>query len=265
MSDAPRFPAVALVDAHVHVHPCFSIQTFLDGAARSFRRAASDLGLSGSFTGCLLLAEMAGVRWFQQAREEGALLTTEDESSLVAVRDSGERLILVAGRQIATRERLEVLALGRDVDVPDGRSLEETLLKVRQSGALPVLPWGVGKWWGRRGELVAEALAREGELYLGDNSGRLRLAGMPKLLCVGRERGRIVLPGTDPLPFPHHAGRAGSFGFVLEGPLDARRPAEDLLRRVRTLRGQPRTYGRGATLPGFLRDQASLQLRQVSA
>ena len=43
------------------------------------------------------------------------------------------------------------------------------------------------------------------------------------------------------------------------------RPAEDLLRRVRSLREQPRTYGRGETLPRFLRDQATLQLRQVTA
>lgn len=233
-----------LVDAHVHVHSCFSAEALIDGAFRNFRRAASELGHSEA-VGCLMLAEMAGA----QVREE------------LVVRGA-ERLVVVPGRQIVTRERLEVLALGRDVDIPDGLSLSETLARVRESGALPVLPWGFGKWWGRRGALVEEAIRSEGELYLGDNSGRLRLAGMPRLL---REARRLVLPGTDPLPFPDQAGRAGSFGFVLEGPLDLSRPAEDLLRRIRALREQPPTYGRGETLPGFLRNQASLQLRQVSA
>jgi hypothetical protein len=270
--DAPRFPVCALVDAHVHIHPCFPLDSFFDEALANFRRAARSLDLAGAI-GCLLLTEMAGSHWLHEAPGTvGAwtLGSTGEEDSLVARRSSGESLIVVGGRQIVAHERLEVLALGRNVDIPDGLPLNETLQRVREGGALPVLPWGFGKWSGRRGALVAATLARPGgELYLGDNSNRLQLAGVPRLLREAGERGILVLPGTDPLPFPNHAGRAGSFGFVLEGPLegtlDTLRPAEDLLRRVRALREQPRTYGRGETLPRFLRDQASLQLRQVSA
>lgn len=264
---SPDMETAALVDAHVHVHPLFPLEAFLEGALENFRTAAGRLGLTA--TGCLVLAEMAGSGWFRKAPGTvGAwtLASIGEEHSLVARRSTGESLVVVAGRQIAVRERLEVLALGRDVEIPDGLPLDETLRRVRESGALPVLPWGFGKWSGRRGALVVATLARPGgELYLGDNSNRLQLAGMPRLLREAGQRGVLVLPGTDPLPFPSHAGRAGSFGFVLEGALDPLRPAADLLRRVRTLREQPRTYGRGETLPRFLRDQASLQLRQVSA
>ena len=254
-----------MVDAHVHIHPCFPLESFFDGALENFGK----VDLSESATGCLLLAEMAGSYWFRNAPGTvGAwtLASKEEENSLVARRSTGERLIVVAGRQIVVRERLEVLALGRNADIPDGLPLDEALLRVRESGALPVLPWGFGKWSGRRGALVAATLAKPGgELYLGDNSNRLQLAGVPRLLREAGERGVLVLPGTDPLPFPNHAGRAGSFGFVLETALDPLRPAEDLLRRVRALREQPCTYGRGETLPRFLQAQASLQLRQVSA
>lgn len=264
MSAASRIPACALVDAHVHIHPCFPLESFFDGAVENFRKAAR-----GAAAGCLLLTEMAGSHWFLNAPETAGawtLASNEEKSSLVARRSSGESLIMVAGRQVVAHERLEVLALGRDADIPDGLPLAETLRRVRDSGALPVLPWGFGKWSGRRGTLVAATLARpEGELYLGDNSNRLQLAGVPRLLREAGERGILVLPGSDPLPFPNHAGRAGSFGFVLETALDPLRPAEDLLRRVRALREQPRTYGRGETLPRFLQAQASLQLRQVSA
>jgi hypothetical protein len=269
MGDAPRFQACVLVDAHVHIHPCFSLESFFDGALENFRKAARGLDLPGTAAGCLLLAEMAGSHWLRDAgRTVGAwtLASTREEDSLVARRSTGESLAVVAGRQIVVHERLEVLALGRNAEIPDGLVLDETLRRVRDSGALPVLPWGFGKWSGRRGALVAATLARPGgELYLGDNSNRLQLAGVPRFLREAGERGILVLPGTDPLPFPNHTGRAGSFGFVLEGALEPLRPAEDLLRRVRALREQPRTYGRGETLPRFLRDQASLQLRQVSA
>ena len=266
MGNAPRFTACTLVDAHVHIHPCFPVESVFDGALENFRKAGEDLGLPGT-TGCLLLTEMAGRHWFRDARGTAGgwtLARTEEEGSLIARRSSGESLVVVAGRQIVVQERLEVLALGKDVDIPDRLSLDETLRRVRDSGALPVLPWGFGKWSGRRGAIVAATLARPGgELYLGDNSNRLHIAGVPRLL---REAGEIlVLPGTDPLPFPSHAGRAGSFGFVLETALDPLRPAEDLLRRIRALREQLRTYGRGETLPRFLRTQASLQLRQVSS
>lgn len=269
MPDAPRIPACALVDAHVHLHRCFPPELFFDGALANFQRAARSLGLAGTATGCLVLTEMAGRPWLHDVPgAEGAwtLAPASEEHSLVARRSTGESLAVVAGRQIVAHERLEVLALGRKVDIADGLSLGETLRRVRDSGALPVLPWGFGKWSGRRGALVAATLARPGgELYLGDNSNRLQMAGVPRLLREAGERGLLVLPGTDPLPFPNHAGRAGSFGFVLEGALDPFRPAEALLRRVRALRAQPRTYGRGEKLSRFLRDQASLQLRQVSA
>jgi hypothetical protein len=68
-----------------------------------------------------------------------------------------------------------------------------------------------------------------------------------------------VLPGSDPLPLSWHAGRAGSYGFVLEGELSADRPADDLRQRLRELRASPPVFGRRVTLPGFLRDQVALR------
>jgi hypothetical protein len=260
----PKPPAFALVDAHVHFHPCFDLQTFLDGALRNFRNARK----AAEGTGYLLLTESAGAHWFQRWRDGlnagGGWrfeLTPEDES-LLAVSGTGERLVLVAGRQIVTRERLEVLALGRDLELPDGLPLVETLERVRESEALPVLPWGFGKWWGRRGAVVAETLGHDGELFLGDNGGRL--GPEPALFRQARKLGIRLLPGSDPLPFARHAGLAGSYGFVLPHAVDTDRPAATLLRRIRES-GQPRAFGRRAGLPRFLRDQVGMQLRNAEA
>ncbi len=269
--------AFALVDGHVHVHPCFASDDFLDAAFRNFQKAAMDLGRTAPFSACLLLTETRDAGWFRRSREVSdtkgrwTFLSTGEESSLWALNPAqsptGERLLLIAGRQIATREGLEVLALGHDLDVPDGLPLDEVLDRVRESGALPVLPWGFGKWWGSRGARVDAALReRQGlELFLGDNAGRLGVAGPPRLFREARERGVPVLPGSDPLPFPRHAGRAGSYGFVLEGALDERRPAESLLARIRGLDGPPRVFGRCAGPLQFLRDQVAMQWRRRSA
>lgn len=263
-------PTFLLVDAHVHFHPGYDREAFFDGALANFQKGAADLGLPGPFTGCLLLTEMGDARWFRAllggSDGQGAwrIERTAEVDSLIARRLSGERLVLVAGRQIATAEGLEVLALGRDAEIPDGLPLAEALRRVRESGALPVLPWGFGKWLGRRGALVAGELAGGGdggkrELFLGDNGGRPGIGGPPQLLTEARVRGVRVLPGSDPLPLPEHERRAGSYGFVLEGAFDEDRPAEDLLRKIRGLRGQPRVYGRCAALPRFLRDQIGLR------
>jgi hypothetical protein len=273
-----RFPASILVDAHVHVQPGVSRDAFLDVALESFGRAALGLGRPDDFLGCLLLAETSERRrmpgWLRQAQSRGAgdglwrFEPTGEAESLVArrvSRQAEDRLLVIAGRQIATREGIEVLALAGDAGVLDGLPFGETLLRVRASGALPVLPWGFGKWWGRRGQLVAGALScRRGSapLFLGDNAGRPSVGSEPPLFREARDRGVAVLPGSDPLPLPWHADRAGSYGFVLEGCLDPEHPARDLRFRLRELRESPRVFGRRVSIPGFLRDQVALRGRR---
>lgn len=266
-----RLPAFVLVDAHVHVHPCFDDASFLDSAAENFRRGAAQVGVPGPYAGCLLLAEAGETRWFRRRREGGqgrsgdwTFEPTEEDCSLAARHVSGERLFLIAGRQIATREGIEALALGRDTDIPDGLALAETLGRIRASGALPVLPWGFGKWWLHRGSLVEETFRKRGaeELFLGDNAGRLGMTGPPRLFREARSQGVPVLPGSDPLPLAEHCARAGSYGFILSGPLDEAHPAACVLRGIRRLKGQPRIFGRCAALTSFLHDQAALQWRR---
>jgi hypothetical protein len=274
MRASNRLPAFILVDAHVHLHPCFDTDSFLDSAVANFERGAAQVGVPRPYTGCLLLAESRETHWFRdlrlRLREEerpGGVWTfspTEEDCSVVAQRVSGERLFLIAGRQIVSREGVEVLALGRDAEIPDRLKLAETLSRVRGTGALPVLPWGFGKWWLRRGSLVAEAFRRRGseELFLGDNGGRLAMTGLPRLFRESRAEGVPVLPGSDPLPFAEHGGRAGSYGFVLSGSLDEERPTACVLRAIRRLKGQPRIFGRCAGLTSFVHDQAAVQWRR---
>lgn len=131
-------------------------------------------------------------------------------------------LYLVAGRQVATSERLEVLGLGLHGRVEEGRTVEETVRTVRDAGGLPVLTWAFGKWAGTRGRMVRTLLQRmgPGDVLLGDTS--LRPAEWPEgaLLRRARARGFVVLAGSDALPMAseeRYLGRYGCMWSVPEG------------------------------------------------
>lgn len=257
-----------LVDAHVHFHHCFDRDAFLDAALANFRRGAEELGIGESFLGCLLLTEMTGERALQRLRNGEAgrwrFEPTAEPSSLIARRSpDGERLLVIAGRQIRTREGLEILALLSTEEFPDGLPFRDALARVRWSGAVPVLPWGFGKWWFYRGALIEGFLRRPEPqwLFLGDNGGRPAV-GSPRLLREAGRRGVPVLPGSDPLPLPEHADRAGSYGFLVKDGVEESRPAAALRRWLRDLAEQPPTFGGCQSLARFCRDQMALRLRR---
>lgn len=273
-------PAAAplLIDAHVHFHSCFQRDAFLDAALGNFARGAEELGISSliachPFAGCLMLAETAGERYFLrwQRREDGARFgawdfePTSDPAALIARRRAdGERLLLIAGRQVRTREGMEVLGLATLEEFPDGLPFNDALARVRWSGALPVIPWGFGKWWLYRGALVEKVVCRpeRPDLCLGDNAGRPEIGGCPRPFREAEARGIPVLPGSDPLPFSEQAGRAGSYGFLLAEGLDGQKPAHSLRQTLRSLTVPPPTYGRCRDLVGFCQDQIALRMRK---
>jgi hypothetical protein len=244
-------PATALIDAHVHIHDCFGGEPFFDAAAANFGRAKDDLRASGDVYGFLLLSESAGVDRFA-ALAQGQLRTgswqishTEEAVSLVATRPGVLPMFVIAGCQIATAERLEVLALGTRERPPDGAPLRTTLAALAKTDALAVLPWGFGKWMGRRGRHVAELFDERAAapLYAGDNGGRPQGFGRPKLLAFAEAHGKLVLPGTDPLPFPGEIMKPGRYGCVADLELDRARPFASLRRWLERQGRSPRRYG----------------------
>lgn len=275
-----------LVDAHVHFHRCFPRPEFLDAAASNFDRGRQQLGLEPGSVGCLMLTERSGCDVFEELREEAGADTggpwsfalTGDDNALWATRrppnepaagelDDSPSLLIVAGRQLATVEDLEVLALGHRGELGEGRDLFATLDAVQSTGAVPVVPWGFGKWWFNRGELVQKLLEDEGvdPLFVGDNGGRPALWPRPRHFELAAQRGIWVLPGSDPLPFPGQVGNAGRCGFAVPAPLDRQRPATALFNWLRGCEAQPATFGRFERLPRFVRYQVATQWRKRRA
>jgi hypothetical protein len=244
-------------DTHVHLYAEYDLGAWLETARDRQRQLGAPL--------LLLLADREGQRAFPALRDAGGRLDLHPtcEPGSLAFRHSPDGPFLIAGRQLVSREGIEVLTLCVDPAVPDrfasdgSRTALELVRAGLDAGALVALPWGAGKWIGRRGRIV-RALAREPELlehprfFLSDSAQRP--AGWPTPAQF--QSGPRVLAGTDPLPLRGCEHGVARYGSALDGALDPERPAGSLLAALQ--RGGPlRTFGRRLSLLSALR----LQLR----
>jgi hypothetical protein len=270
------------VDAHVHIYDCFDLDIFFDSALENFQAAGEHRGVRNQpCSYMLLLTEGTSQDWFNRVTtklktggnfnnpaKKWTFSLTDESSSLTASRDSssGEIIYVVAGRQIVSAERIEVLALFCDTIISNGLSLIETVDAIQQLGGSPVLPWGAGKWFGKRGEILRDFIAGHDEkgLFLGDNGGRPRFWPTPVLFDFAGKKGFSLLPGTDPLPIPREARRVGSFGFCLDSrPLDLAAPSTFL--RELLISGQETIYpfGKLQDIRSFFINQMRLRFRSL--
>jgi len=247
-----------IVDAHVHGYDCFDIERLLDSAFSNFQKEVDKPEAVAPFTGVLFLAETKSKSWFQHLCHQtltepfkggGAgrwsFQLTEEGFSLYARSSEQKDLYIIAGRQVRTAENLEVLALGTIQNFKKETPIEELIHKISRSGAIPVIPWGVGKWIGRRGILVKDLLKNENipPFFLGDNGNRPLFWPRPRLFKQAEEKGLFVLPGSDPLPFPSEIERIGSFGFKVTGSINPEYPGRDLRKLLLESTAKPRAYG----------------------
>ncbi|MEM9807900.1 MAG: hypothetical protein AAF959_21750, partial [Cyanobacteria bacterium P01_D01_bin.56] len=259
-----------LVDAHVHIYDCFAMDTLLDAAWNNFYRAASKVGQGNRFIGVLLLTESGQHQRFQQILsgiEQSHATTwsfskTAEPCSLQAHDIKGRTLYLIAGRQVVTAEKLEVLALICDRTFDDGFSTADTIQAIQTAGGIAALPWGVGKWIGQRGKLVAQLMQQQNlqPIFLGDNSGRPKFWARPHYFEQSEQRGNPILLGTDPLPLAKEADRPGKFGLMMEGELDCSKPGAALKTYLLDQAADWQPYGELETPWGFMQNQTVLRL-----
>ena len=252
------------VDGHVHFHRVEMVGPTLDAAAANFARVT---GRDNGLVGAILLVQSGRERVFECLLQAGTLgggrFSAVDAEPQTFLAFNGQRRIaVVCGQQIRCERGLEVLALGTATRYAEGHSLEETVGHVRQDGALTALPWGFGKWMGKRKKLVQTALREFSPLavFMGDNGGRIQWLGLPGLLREASDAGFRLLPGTDPFPFGGDYRRVGRFGFLagLEPSVD--HPWTDLRGWLEARPASPPTYGRALDPVRFVRNQIGIQI-----
>ncbi|MEM1445438.1 MAG: hypothetical protein AAGF84_05235 [Planctomycetota bacterium] len=260
------------VDTHVHVYPAFDAVALLNAAVGNAAKHAPGFGREPDALPVLMLTECRADHVFAKWRGQKSLGPwrfepfPNDQSALLATHeDDGRRLALVAGRQIITDCRLEVLALGTDHTFEDGRELDETIAQVRGRGALPVVPYGFGKWTGKRGAAVSrliesQSLQNTPRLVLGDNGGRPTFGPRPPHFDQAAAHRVTILPGTDPLPLRTCQQQAGRFGVRVEGPLRRDAFVTELLGKLTHLGPVPPRYGDHVSLLRAVYQQLALRI-----
>jgi hypothetical protein len=253
----------AVADAHVHLHA--DATASLEFAAANLIAAAS----RPATLGILFLTETEGVDHFggicaQAGRRIGNVYAVAGDGCLWWKGDARLPILLIAGRQIVTAEGLEVLALGTVAKVSDGLPIADVLAWCEARGAVAVIPWGVGKWVGRRGRVVKDLVlkAAPGRLMLGDNAGRPGFWRMSAFTAGAGVKSRI-LSGSDALPLPGSERGIGRFGFGMAFYLDLRDPRGSVLQALRAPDTRIDAFGPRRPIARFLKDQAMLRWRSA--
>ncbi len=269
-----------VTDAHTHIYPCYDLDAFFSAAFRNFSHAAARAG-GGSRDGLIFLTETRGNDYFSLLKGQGSpspvplsvnstwqvTSTGETSSLLITHRDfPGQRVFILAGRQMVTQENLEVLALASSGTIDEYQPLDKTIASILGDGAVAVLPWGVGKWLGKRQRILTSFLqqTRSPLLFVGDNGSRPRLWPKPAILRDSRQTEPLsplrLLSGSDPLPLAGEEHRVGSFGSIIHTAIDPARPAVSIIAALADPRTVIRGFGSPQSTFRFVRQQLALRL-----
>lgn len=230
------------VDTHAHYYPCYDAEDFLYSVHRNLYANAKLCATNDSIDVVACLLETESNTCFSSLAE-GRLGGTkklswkveknrENPAVLHLTRGARHQLTIIGGRQLVTWEKLELILLGCLEPITNGQAMEDLILTYQNRYGL-ILPWGFGKWLGKRGKTVSNLLEqKELAFSLGDNAGRPAIwRGIPQF-NLARSCGVPIVAGSDPLPLAAEQDVAGSSSICLPGFLSKDRPIEDIIAKI---------------------------------
>ena len=255
------------IDTHVHVYHCYEAEKFLSQAVSNSDASDPAANL------ILCLTESSGFNFFQELMNKASSNTLIAGWSIsevpgqpaVVLKKPEKIIIIIAGRQIITKQGLEVIALFNNMEYNDGEETQTIIDKIIEDNGIAVLPWGVGKWLGKRGAIITDLLKRNkpDKLVIADISARPCLWPDPEQFSLAKKSGYNCLYGTDPLPLNYDQLRIASAGMVLDLPSD---PVQAIADMKNTLIAQApeKIFGKRVSTLRFLKDQLMLRINSKS-
>ncbi len=207
-----------LLDTHLHLYPTYD----LSHAFNNLLDRSTGLGERVSRAACL--AERHDCQYFERLRDgdiklDGFVLECPEENEISLIRDKdGLSLAVLPGRQVITRENIEILALACPEMIDDGQPALDIIFQLNQLNRIPVLTWSPGKWFGKRGELVKRLINEldKQDFLIGDTTLRPYGWPTPRLMKRAQDIGFAIVAGSDPLPFSGEESWLGAYYTVVE-------------------------------------------------
>jgi len=255
------------VDTHVHVYHCYEPEDFL---AQALTNSAT---LEGNSSLILCLTESRGFEFFQELKNRvstntaiaGWSITEIPNHPAIQLQKSDQIIIFIAGNQVITKQGLEVLALFNDCAYEDGQDVQNTIDEINNNGGLAVLPWGVGKWLGKRGKIITALINSNSpeKLAIADISARPALWPRPEQFKLAYTSGFSCLYGTDPLPIKYDQARIACAGMVMDLSSDTTLALSELKASLLN-QSDNKTFENRVSTFRFVKDQLMLRLNKQS-
>ncbi|WP_394729137.1 hypothetical protein [Altererythrobacter sp. GH1-8] len=237
--EATRSQKVAM-DGHVHLQSDMP----WDLIASNFSSHAPD------HVPVCLIVESAGIDRFAE------LQMTCDPWGATGLKDTATGLHFVAGRQVVSEEGLEILLIGSRDQSGEGQPADRVIGAGFDRGAAVCLPWGFGKWLGKRRVLAGDIHKRlSSQVILGDITNRPLHWHEPMFA------GQRVLRGADNLPLPGSSDIVGTFGSIIE-PKEEVTTADQLVALLRDTAIMLEPYGKRKTARASVFEQIRLRLNR---
>ncbi|MCU0645012.1 MAG: hypothetical protein MUC94_12220 [bacterium] len=259
------------IDGHVHLYPVYDLKNAVESGVRNLTDQSKKI--NSKVTPVWLLVERSDANFFNQIYQSPNQYENDgvkfkkgnDGLTIVVEKNKKPILYMFAGRQLVTKEGLEVLSLVSNLNIPDRqKSIDEVIQAVIDSGGIPTLNWAPGKWFFGRGKVIAQQIQKKSinEIFIGETTLRNTLWPEPKLIKQARKKGFPVIAGSDPLPFKGEEKGIGSFGFTIEGEFDPEQPAQSLQNLMKSNGKDVQIIGKRNDVFTFARRQYKIMMEK---
>ena len=224
------------IDMHVHFYGCYNYARWVKAISQNLARGSG----KGGEVYAVVLTEGLNCDYFSKisngiVKAEEVSMTVIDEpagKSLKLCHKGEPPFFLFPGRQVCTKEKIEIIGWLISEQIPSGRPAEEVIQMILEKGGFPAINWAPGKWIFKRGRIIKQLIDKfeKKPIFICDTAIRPSsgMIDMPVLMRYAQQRGIPVAAGSDPFPIYGEERRAGCYKSRLKGKLDEKKPTSSL-------------------------------------